>query len=373
MNLDNWGLLGETAQALVGDSEVNPTAVAYCLLALLGANLSSHIVFTDQLEGCNLNLFVLLVGPSGVSRKSTAMKRAHEFWHTFVSSEVRIIEGVGSGEGLARMLGGGTPAAPIRACLLYDETMQFAQKATIDGSSLLSIFNSLYDGRTWENQVKRSDQSSRVDGAILSFMGASTPEVYASLWSEGGVGMGLLNRFLLVDVPIATKAVFQPRFATLDRKNELGDKWKARMDANHMGFRLEWTKEALEQATQWYMALDRTKATSVRLDELFNRLLLLHAWCLGQKRLTKGMVQEVIGLIEAQILSRSAYWHQTSPLMQRIETALTLQPLTTSQLYKYLHAERLGDQFPKALDSLEKSGIIQRRYSLNKFYWHPIS
>lgn len=367
VNLANWGLLGQTAQLLVGESEINPEAVGYCLLAILGAELSDRLPSSERLDRQNLNLFVLLVGPSGVSRKSSAMSRAASFWRAFCRQRdvdpdahtPHIIEGVGSGEGLARLLSGGSEEEPTRACLLYDESAQFAAKAGLDGSSLSFIFNSLYDGRTWENQIKRSDHSTKVVNAVLSFIGAATPEIYESLWSEQGVSLGILNRFLLINVPPCAKAVFWPRFPTDAIKDEIGRTWQSRLRSSP--FRVEWPETARLALQDWYNKLDRTKAESSRLDDLIKRIVILNCWCRAVHAVDQTALEAGIAVVGAQLLLRQGWWEQTNPMAVRIEDNLRKGDLTSRELYRKVSAHRAGSTFAMSLDTLEKSGLIIKR------------
>ncbi|MGH9437616.1 MAG: DUF3987 domain-containing protein, partial [Terriglobia bacterium] len=275
MRLDRWGLLGDTATLLTGKSEISPIAVAFSLLALTGAELSDRVVESGRIDRSQLNLFILLVGQSGITRKSSAMSRAGSFWREMLETSTRVHEGAGSGEGLARLLGGGTKLLPARGCLLYDESIQFMSKAAIDGSSLLSVFNSLYDGRSWENQIKRSEHSSRIDNGVLSFIGAATPEIYQSLWSETGVGIGLLNRFLLIELQPPAERYFFPIFPSNDEKLTVAQRWHDRLaDPAHC---ISWPSQASAQCQAWYTSL-APRAEITRIDELLRRLVFLNCW-----------------------------------------------------------------------------------------------
>lgn len=366
VRLGQWGILGETAELLVGTSEINPEAVAFCLLALVGAELSDRLPSSERLDRHNLNLFVLLVGPSGVSRKSSAMSAAASFWRAFcspagTSPENRspyIVEGVGSGEGLARLLDGGSDESPRRVCLLYDESAQFAAKASIDGSSLSFIFNSLYDGRSWENQVKASKHSARVDNAVLSFIGAATPEIYEHLWTSQGISLGTLNRFLLVSVPPSDQALFWPGFPDNDRKGVVGAAWRMRLA--HMDHLVEWPAAAKDRCQQWYEGLDRSQPETARIDDLVKRLLALNCWCRDVHAVDSVALDECLEIANEQIAYRKVWWQQTNPMTHRIEEALRGGNLSNRELYRFLNAHRNSQTFTQALDALEKAGVITK-------------
>lgn len=376
MNFEHWGLLGQTANLLAGDSELNPTALAYCLLALAGAELSDRLPSSERSDRENLNLFVLLVGASGVTRKSSAMSRVATFWRNFISPagdtktapSPLIIEGVGSGEGLARLLAGGSEQVPVRACLLYDEVMQFAQKASIDGSSLLSIFNQLYDGRSWENQVKRSDHSVQVDNAVLSFIGAATPEVYGDLWSKAGLGMGVLNRYLLVPIEPTTRPVFWPSFPTNDQKDAIGKQWRDRIAKGEQF--LQWTPEAKQACQAWYERARVEPVTTSRLDEQLKRLIALNCWFRDVTVVDAAVAGEAVAMVEEQQRVRIEFWAHTNPWVRRIEEALRKGPATNRELYRMLHAERAAREFVDALDMIERIGLVKKRMDNSGKIWH---
>jgi signal transduction histidine kinase len=137
-------------------------------------------------------IYSALLGPSGISRKSTAIKLTTDFFARNVLG-FPVIRGLGSAEGLAKTI----QKRNYTNCLLvFDELRTFVDKAKIEGSILLSIVNTLFDETRAENHTKGHDIE--LENVHLSLLSACTLDTFANLFDANFVAIGFPNRLLLV-------------------------------------------------------------------------------------------------------------------------------------------------------------------------------
>jgi len=72
-----------------------------------------------------------------------------------LSGRIEVLYGVGSAEGLARVL-----SDKRHVLLAFDEMKSLFDKCKLDGSSLLAMIASFFEGNRWSNPTKNPKQSS---------------------------------------------------------------------------------------------------------------------------------------------------------------------------------------------------------------------
>src|SRR5438132_3462296 len=132
----------------------------FAFLTHLGARVAKHLRMDDDL-GTEPRLYTILLAPSGVGKSEAINKAAADFGWADLGDEPNphkaepalfpIVHGVGSGEALAAALGQSHKGQVI---FQPDEFAHVANKMKIEGSSLTSILNSLFENATWDNRVK---------------------------------------------------------------------------------------------------------------------------------------------------------------------------------------------------------------------------
>jgi hypothetical protein len=154
-------------------------------LAIIGAAVSGRVK-ADFAVNCQPRLYVLKIGESAWSRKSTSTDISEQFVRSALA-EVKgasryldygslVINGVGSAEGLARRLQADKDRDPMlganmlarRAVLSIDEFRQFESKAKIQGSVLIPMLNTLFEKNRYENLTK--DSHLLVEDGHLGFL-----------------------------------------------------------------------------------------------------------------------------------------------------------------------------------------------------------
>ena len=136
-------------------------------------------------------LFTLILGESADDRKSTAIHKTCEFFHSTLTEGFNPSYGVGSAEGLQEILKG---QENVLLCL--DEFKQFASKCRIDGSVLLPCVNTLFESNRYESRTKK--HRIELTNAYLCLLAASTVQTYEGMWSAQFTDIGFNNRLFTV-------------------------------------------------------------------------------------------------------------------------------------------------------------------------------
>jgi hypothetical protein len=118
-------------------------------LTCLGALVGDRVCLQGATRA-PARLYTVLLGSSGISRKSTAIKLTTDFFARNVLG-FPVIRGLGSAEGLAKTI---QKREYTNTLLVFDELRTFVDKAKIEGSILLSIVNTLFDETRAENHTK---------------------------------------------------------------------------------------------------------------------------------------------------------------------------------------------------------------------------
>ncbi|WP_298506691.1 bifunctional DNA primase/polymerase [uncultured Sphaerochaeta sp.] len=371
------GLAGEFADLYSRHIEASREALFMSFLTCLGSVVGGSVSLDTELA-VQPRLFTVILGASGQTRKSTALKAAIGFFKGASLPGFNLCTGVGSSEGLANVVAGirqGLPpvaAAPVNLLLHADEFKALASKMKIDGSTLLPCLASLYEGNDYENALKASHL--KISGINLSLLAASTTGTYEVLFDPSMLDLGLLNRLFIVPVEgerrfAIPRPVDPTARATLQGKlvNLVTSVIKDRP-------KLAITPEALDIFEKWYLALPDSELAT-RLDTIALRLMCLLAINSGKLVVDEEIVRIVIDLCVWQFKVRRAF----API-DAINTGARLEESIRRALQKYgslplgklknrVHSERYGLRtFDTALGNLITAGEVVKssvgQYSL---------
>lgn len=143
------------------------------------------------------NLFAILVGRTGKSRKTTAVNRAHRFFGqeydlaTAAGTPYRTLSGITSGEGIVDHLieFPNTILAPGE----FSTMMRRARRSST--GSLVPQLLDLWDCPQ-SVQIARAQNIKQADFPFASLVATATPPTLAEDMSEGDIGSGFSNRVL---------------------------------------------------------------------------------------------------------------------------------------------------------------------------------
>jgi hypothetical protein len=313
-------------------------------------------------------LYTVLLGPSGISRKSTAIKLTADFFSRNVVG-FPIVRGLGSAEGLAKTI----QKRNYTNCLLvFDELRTFVDKAKIEGSILLSIVNTLFDETRAENHTKGHDIE--LENVHLSLLSACTLDTFANLFDANFVAIGFPNRLLLVldesksSIPVPRDVPSSVEQALAQDLGAILYNLRPYTPANPLIVRL--TPEALSIWSEFYKAIPRS-VTGTRIDSIGLRLAMLMALSAHKSEIDTEVIQAAIAVAQWQLAVRDEVMpveasNAIAALEQRICKVLKSRgPLRERDLRRYVHAERVGLwAFSTALSNLQQAGMV--RYEARK-------
>jgi hypothetical protein len=336
-------------------------------LTCLGALVGDRVCLQGATRA-PARLYTVLLGPSGISRKSTAIKLTTDFFGRNVVG-FPVLRGLGSAEGLAKTI----QKRNYTNCLLvFDELRTFVDKAKIEGSILLSIVNTLFDETRAENHTKGHDIE--LENVHLSLLSACTLDTFANLFDANFVAIGFPNRLLLVldeskaSIPVPREVPPSIEQALAQDLGAILYTLRSYTPSNPLVMRL--TPEALGIWSEFYKTIPRT-VTGTRIDSIGLRLAMLMALSAHKSEIDTEVIQAAIEIAQWQLAVRDEVMpveasNAIAALEQRIcKTLKSRGPLRERDLRRYVHAERVGLwAFATALSNLQQAGMV--RYEARK-------
>jgi hypothetical protein len=355
------GAAGDFARAY---SEVVESPASYLFFAFLTA-LGALVGDRVALKGITRNparLFTVLLGPTGLARKSTAMKLVLAFFAK-VFTEFSVIRGVGSAEGLAKVI---QDRKLTNALLYLDELRAFVDKAKIDGSVLLALVNSLFEDSCAENHTK--SHSIELQNVHLSLLSACTLETFSHIFDRNFMAIGFPNRLLLVlddakdRKPVPGEVAPEIEISLAGKLATILRDLASYSAANPLLVGL--TPEAETIWAEFYNALPRTMA-AVRLDQIALRIAMLLAISSGKHEIDAEVIQATIDIARWELAIREEYLpleasNAIAAMEQKIRQKLkTRGPLRERDLKRLTNANRDGIWvFDTARENLERANEI---------------
>ncbi len=348
------GSLGELACILARGTEVPEEFIFATAITVIGAACAGDLRLNIGVTA-EPRLFTVLLGDSYLARKSTAMRKVLDFFNSLsLAGPMSVVHGVGSGEGLAKLLN-----KHGRVLLALDEFRGFIDKAKIDGSSLLTLAASMYEINDWDNSTKYGDLA--VHNGHLAIVGCCTTRTYSQMWSPDAIALGFPNRLFVVNADAKPKVAWPepPVEAELQHVREwLVQQFKI------LPRTLDITPEAKRRWGEWYESLPDSEHAK-RLDTIGYRLMLVLALTNDKTEVDSEIVEMVIAILNYELRVRIL----TDPIdadntIARLEEGIRRQlgqrgPLKLRDLKRYTNAQRHGQwAFERALVNVQRAGEV---------------
>jgi len=331
-------------------------------LTCLGALVGDRVCLQGATKA-PARLYTVLLGPSGLSRKSTAIKLTTDFFARNVVG-FPVVRGLGSAEGLAKTI---KNRGYTNCLLVFDELRTFVDKAKIEGSILLSIVNTLFDETRAENHTRGHDIE--LENVHLSLLSACTLDTFSNLFDANFVAIGFPNRLLLV-LDESKTSIPVPRDVPPSVEQALAQELGAilytlRPYTPTIPLIMRLTPEALESWSEFYKTIPRT-VTGTRIDSIGLRLAMLIALSAHKHEIDAEVIQAAIEIARWQLAVREEVMpveahNAIAALEQRIVKVLKSRgPLRERDLRRYVHAERVGLwAFATALSNLQQAKEVR--------------
>lgn len=352
------GLADEFADTYATACEAPKSFFYLSFLTCLGALAGDRVVLQGATQA-PARLYTVLLGPSGLSRKSTAIRLTTDFFAKNITG-FPIVRGLGSAEGLAKTI---SKRNYTNCLLVFDELRTFVDKAKIEGSILLSLINTLYDETRAENHTKGYDIE--LNDVHLSLLSACTLDTFSNLFDAHFVAIGFPNRLLLA-LDTAKERIPVPRDVPLSVEQSLARELEAILyqirnytPSNPLTVKL--TPDALRIWAEFYPTIPRT-VTGTRLDSIGLRLAMLIALSAGKLEIDSEIITAAIAIAKWQLAVREEVMpldaeNRIAAVEQRIlKTLKSRGPLRERDLRRLVNAHRVGMWvFSTALENLAKA------------------
>lgn len=359
------GTLGELAQELSAGTEVSEEFVFVAAISYVGAAVSGYLKLNIGTDS-RTNLYSMLLGSSADAKKSTALHKVRNFMESCdmpSKLNLKVVDGVGSAEGLAKEL-----QKSSRVLLFYDELRALMEKTKIQASALLPMVTSLFEGSNWSNSTK--DHGVEVKNVHLSLIGCCTPETYEKLWSTEAISIGLPNRFVVVTGNKKDKVAW-PRMPDTHTLDALRVKIQQQLALLPKTFDI--TDDAKVAWEKWYYNLPSSECAK-RLDAIGFRLLPIFAMTMDKSSVDLQVIDIVTQILDYEFHLRKLIDPiDADTLIARLEEKIRRQlgkcPMTLSDLKRQTNASRSGYwAFNCALENLKKAGEIAIETGTHKYY-----
>jgi hypothetical protein len=349
------GAAGEFADIYSSCVEVPRQFFFMSYLTCLGNVVADQLSLTSFINH-QPRLYTLLLGKSGVDRKSTAISKTVEFFES-AQTDLKVCRGAGSAEGLQKTL-----ERSNKLVLFLDEFKQFIGKCKIDSSVLLPCVNTLFEANRYESQTSQKEVVLR--DVYLSLLAASTVATYENTWSKHFTDIGFNNRLWLVAGSAEQQFAIPPRLpegAETKLKQHLQE--VIRFAKEHR--ELDLTPDAKRLYVRWYETRNRQTTHATRIDTYATRLMPLLAVNSLKKEVDEEVVRAVIALCDHQLEVRRALDPidadtQLAALEQKIARVLARGPLGKYPLKKAVNYARVGlGPYTQALRNLTENGHVR--------------
>lgn len=357
------GSIGEWAKIMSEGTEVPVEFYFASGLTVLGHIVGDRLTLDNRLH-VRPQLYTVLLGETGLVKKSTALKETISFFQPLMGiTELdtedgsvkgpQVSYGVGSAEGIAKLLKAGP-----QLLLAYDELRALIDKCGVKGSVLLPLATSLFDQTHYSNATK--DRILRIDNALLSILGCCTSDTYEAMWTPEAISIGLPNRLFVVRANAGSRHAWPEARPDTTKLQERLKNQLARLPVTGSQ-RLGITPDARAAWETWYKNMP-TSIHSIRLDTVGSRLMLLVAIIMDKDIIDLEVIEVVTAMLDYEYAVRVATDpidanNKTALMEERIRRALASgQWVTHRDLWRQIHAARYGSFiFDCAIKNLESS------------------
>ena len=361
------GVAGEVVEVFKRYLEAPEQFIYMGFITFLGAALA-RMVTLDTAVKVQTRFYTILIGPSGVSRKTTIIAQLVELFRSLfvknypkgINSEdfkLDICAGVGSDVGLARRM-----EKSKSLILAIDEFRSLTSKAGIKNSALLPTIATLFDRNEFSNYVKAEKDSFDIEDGYLSMIAACTPETFEEIWKPEFTNIGLNNRLFICPGEGIKKGL--PPKIPPSELNSLRMSIGKVVGIVGGNVELVFSDDALFTYNNWYEGLEAS-VHSTRLESYCLRLVCIMAVNELKVVIDNDIIQKAICLCNWQLAMRKLYDpvggdNTVANLEEKIRRQLEIRgPMKKRKLIQFTNARRSGLYFfDNALKNLDKAGDI---------------
>ena len=299
------GLIGDYIALMRPTTEASESYHLGVGLTIMASLIGRH-VYVDFGSQVYPNLYTLLVGISGKSRKDTAIKRGTRMLTTPVSSgttqlrsNVKIVTDVASAEGLI-----GSLSEHSNVLLYLTEFSRLIAQARRKGTTtILPVLMEAFDTPPVISNLSKGSPLT-AEYPYLTILSATQPRILEGLMSEEEVYSGFINRWLIIpgksEAPMAWPASVDRQAAAL----LFEQMHSAVYQAYTAGFELTLAKDARLFWEDWYVGDWHRKQTADeeamrgRYATLIVKIAMNYAVQNGDQMITQQHLEQGIAVVE---------------------------------------------------------------------------
>jgi len=365
-----WMGLFKDYKDLVGGSTEAPDEYHWVVfLTIVGLILGRNVYLTNP-HPLYPNFFSALIGPTGISRKSTALRFGEQLLAK-MGSEVEILHGVVSSEGIYQRLShkDGT------YLLIYsDEFRSLIQVAKRSGTSdIIPKLNSLYGCPEVDSVDRRSDPI-KVNRPFVSLITGSPLGWLENAFGTEEVVGGFLNRFLFVvgtekpPIPFPMPPDDAKWAAFLEKLNQAVESWKEKP------LSMGWTEEAMKLYKEFYQnwhrrqktLLDDIAALTNRMPDHIVKIAMVYSALEGRKNIAADSIAAAIAVGNyLEQITHSLFGDVTLTSAGRVENMIINRlrgnqgAMEFRKLRQSLGGKVDSESFNRSIANLQKADVIK--------------
>lgn len=342
-------------------------------LTMAGALIGRHVHAQYGTDPLYANLYTLLVGRSGRTRKDTAIKRATRILFDNAANGTKIIQ---HGIGIATDVGSSTKLIDMLArnpnTLLYltefTRLMGNARRQATD-----TIIPTLMEAFDTPTVMQNNSMANTIEALYpyLSIIAATQPDILTETMSGADMNSGFANRWFFVCGNLGHPNPLPPVLDRAAMGRLLHDIW----DAKHSyptGAALAMDADALAVWTDWYLTDFHRESPSAEEDAmrarhavLIQKLALIYAVCDGSRQVREKHLSIGIALVEwmwDQIKRMTPAWGRSleGQIEERIKAVLAARgPMKRRDVQGACGSRKWSAvEFGRVFESMVKNGTI---------------
>ena len=184
--------------AYTAESESPEEYHTWTAISVIAGALRRHVFFDMSYFMLYPNMFIVLVGPAGRCKKSTAMRLGRE-----LLIQVPGMEFTSDSTTRERLIQDLSQAYKDGQSALTAYSSEFASLLTSSGMDMVVFLTDIFDCPTeWTHKTK-SGGTNKIKSPFLNLEGATTPDWISKAMPLDTIGIGLTSRMIFVyqDVP----------------------------------------------------------------------------------------------------------------------------------------------------------------------------
>lgn len=193
------GPVGQVVRSVAPTTEADPVGVLVAMLSILGTYVGPDRYTVIGSRPHPPLVWPLLIGPTGLGRKGTAVAVARAAINTSFSSSFsgNYARGLSSGEGLIEHFA--DDENDRRLVVIEEEFATVLARSRREGNTISGVIRGLFDEGSAEVK-NRKENALRCEGAHLGMIGQITSHELVERLAEREVAGGFVNRFMPVAV-----------------------------------------------------------------------------------------------------------------------------------------------------------------------------